>query len=114
MSQPLEVPLTPAVFFTLFALAGGDKHGYAIMQEARKLSDGSFRMGPATLYTTVQRLLELDLIVEVTVDGEPDGRRRTYRLTDRGSALLGAELKRVEALLHRAKAMNWKPVEVKP
>ena len=65
MSQTLQPPLTPAVFFALFALAGGDKHGYAIMQETRSLSDGSFRLGPATLYTTLQRLLDLGLVQEV-------------------------------------------------
>lgn len=107
----LEPPLTPAVFFTLFALAGGEKHGYAIMQEARTLSDGSFRMGPATLYTTVQRLLELDLIEET--DGGADSRRRNYRLTKSGRALLDAELDRVNALLRRAKSLNWKPAQVK-
>jgi DNA-binding PadR family transcriptional regulator len=114
MPSSLEPPLTPAVFFTLFALAGGEKHGYAIMQETRKLSDGSFRMGPATLYTTVQRLLELDLIEEAAVDEQSDSRRRNYRLTRSGRQLFGAELERVEALVRKAKAMNWKPAQVKP
>jgi DNA-binding PadR family transcriptional regulator len=114
MPLALEPPLTPAVFFTLFALAGGEKHGYAIMQEARTLSDGSFRMGPATLYTTVQRLLELDLVEEVAGDPDSDSRRRNYRLTGSGRALLDAELERVEALVRKAKAMNWKPAQVKP
>ena len=71
-------------------------------------------MGPATLYTTLQRLLELDLIVEVPGDDEADGRRRTYRLTRSGRILLEAELKRVEALVRKAKAMRTKPVEVEP
>ncbi len=112
MPDALEPPLTPAVFFTLFALAGGEKHGYAIMQETQKLSDGSFRMGPATLYTTLQRLLDLDLVAEAAVD-EADSRRRNYRLTKSGRALLDSELGRVEALLRRAKAMRWKPAQVK-
>ena len=112
MPDALEPPLTPAVFFTLFALAGGEKHGYAIMQETQKLSDGSFRMGPATLYTTLQRLLDLDLVAEAAVD-EADSRRRNYRLTKSGRALLDSELGRVEALLRRAKAMHWKPAQVK-
>lgn len=112
MASALEPPLTPAVFFTLFALAGGEKHGYAIMQETRTLSDGSFRMGPATLYTTVQRLLDLDLIEE-TVGDDIDSRRRNYRLTASGRGLLDAELQRVEALVRKAKAMHWKPAQVK-
>src|SRR3982751_5851195 len=114
MSPRLEVPLTPAVFFTLFALAGGDKHGYAIMQETRNLSDGSFRMGPATLYTTVQRLLDLELIKEVSGRADADSRRRTYRLTAEGRALLDAEFERVEALLRKARSMRQKLVQVKP
>jgi DNA-binding PadR family transcriptional regulator len=114
MPDTLAPPLTPAVFFTLFALAGGEKHGYAIMQETRKLSDGSFRMGPATLYTTIQRLLDLDLIEEAAGDKDADSRRRNYRLTRSGRALLDAELERVEALVHKAKAMHWSPAQVKP
>jgi DNA-binding PadR family transcriptional regulator len=113
MAAALEPPLTPAVFFTLFALIDGEKHGYAIMQEARQLSDGTFRMGPATLYTTVQRLLDLELIEEAAADEEADSRRRNYRLTTSGRALLDAELRRVEALLRKAKAMHWKPAQVK-
>ena len=55
---PSDQPLQPATFWILFALATGDKHGYAIMRETRQLSDGQFEMGPATLYTTIQRLLD--------------------------------------------------------
>jgi DNA-binding PadR family transcriptional regulator len=113
MPGTLELPLTPAVFFTLLALANGEKHGYAIMQEARNLSDNSFRMGPATLYTTIQRLLEQDFIEEVSGDKGADSRRRYYRLTRSGRALVDSELERVEALLKRAKALQWKPVRVK-
>jgi DNA-binding PadR family transcriptional regulator len=114
MPQELEPPLTPAVFFTLFALASGDKHGYAIMQETRSLSDGSFRMGPATLYTTLQRLLELGLVEEVPGDIGTDSRRRTYRLGGSGRALLNAELDRVESLLRKARAMRPRLGHVKP
>jgi DNA-binding PadR family transcriptional regulator len=113
MSSALEAPLTPAVFFTLFALISGDRHGYAIMQEARNLSEGTFRMGPATLYTTLERLLDLNLIAEVTDSKSTDSRRRNYRLTRSGRALLDSELTRMEALLRKAGAMKWKPAQVK-
>jgi DNA-binding PadR family transcriptional regulator len=97
------LPLTPAVFFILFALADGDKHGYAIMQETTKLSEGRFRMGPGTLYTTIQRLLELSLIEEVWEDGDKrDTRRRYYRLTRQGRALLDMEINRMGAVLRLA------------
>ncbi len=96
------IPLTPAVFFILFALADGDKHGYAIMQETTRLSEGGFRMGPGTLYTTIQRLLEFALIEEVADAAESDSRRRYYRLTRQGRALLELEIKRMGAVLQRA------------
>ncbi len=96
------MPLTPAVFFILFALADGEKHGYAIMQESTKLSDGKFRMGPGTLYTTIQRLLELELLEEVAVSGDTDSRRRYYRLTWQGRSLLDREISRLEAVLRLA------------
>jgi DNA-binding PadR family transcriptional regulator len=111
MANALELPLTPAVFFTLFALAGGDKHGYAIMQETRKLSDESFEMGPATLYTTLQRLLEMELVDEVAGASGTDSRRRNYRLTKRGRTLLDQELARVEALVRKARTLRLRPVE---
>ena len=99
------LPLTPAVFFILFALADGDKHGYAIMQETTKLSEGRFRMGPGTLYTTIQRLLDLSLIEEVwdVIDGDKrESRRRYYRLTRQGRALLDLEINRMGAVLRLA------------
>src|SRR5712671_3891881 len=98
------LPLTPAVFFILFALADGDKHGYAIMQETTKLSDGKFRMGPGTLYTTIQRLLELSLIEETNT--EEGGRRRYYRLTRNGRIVFKAELSRMDAVVRLALGQN--------
>src|SRR5262252_4030059 len=89
------LPLTPAVFFILLALADGQKHGYAIMQEVGALSEGQFRMGPGTLYTTIQRLLDLSLIVEV--DPGADSRRRYYKLDGEGRALLESEVARMES-----------------
>jgi DNA-binding PadR family transcriptional regulator len=94
------LPLTPAVFHILFALAGGEKHGYAIMKEVESVSGGLFTMGPGTLYTTVQRLLELGLIEETSSDSER--RRRCYRLSKMGRKALEAELNRMERLVSRA------------
>jgi DNA-binding PadR family transcriptional regulator len=94
------LPLTPAVFFILFALANGEKHGYAIMQEAAVLSDGKFRMGTGTLYTTIQRLLEMSLIEEGRVDA--GARRRYYRLTRTGRLVFKAELSRMDKVLRVA------------
>jgi DNA-binding PadR family transcriptional regulator len=106
-----DQPLPPATFFILFALATGDKHGYAIMQEARKLSDNRFQMGPATLYTSVQRLLDGHWIEEVRGPGDSDPRRRYYRLTKQGKSALHHEMERMEALVRKSKALRLRPVE---
>jgi DNA-binding PadR family transcriptional regulator len=113
--QPL-LPMTPAVFYVLFALAQGDKHGYAIMQETSKVSNGEFRMGPGTLYTTLQRLLDFKVIEEVEHAGESRqraSRRRYYRLIGRGRVLLEAELARLDSVvrLARRKKLVPRPVE---
>ncbi len=90
-------PLTPAVFFILFSLAQGEKHGYAIMQEIDVLSGGKFSMGPGTLYSTIKRLLDMSLIKES--DAESGGRRRLYRLTRNGRLLFTCEVSRMDALV---------------
>ena len=107
------IPLTPAVFFILFALADGEKHGYAIMQQTTKLSDGQFRMGPGTLYTTIQRLLDLFLIEEVWDNAARESRRRYYRLTRNGRVLLDMEIKRLGAVLQLAGEMRLWPQPAK-
>jgi DNA-binding PadR family transcriptional regulator len=109
------LPLTPAVFFILFALADGEKHGYAIMQTASRLSDNQFHMGPGTLYTTIQRLLDLGLIKETESAGQSDheSRRRYYKLTRTGKTILAADLSRMESVvrLARDKKLVPKPSE---
>jgi DNA-binding PadR family transcriptional regulator len=96
------LPLSAPLFFVLFALADGEKHGYLIMQEVKALSNRKLRMGPATLYTTIQKLAERLLIEEVQ-SSLPD-RRRTYRLTHAGKRLLQAEFRRQSEVLQLAKA----------
>jgi len=106
-----NTPLAPAAFFILFALASGEKHGYAIMRETRSLSEGSFEIGPATLYTTIQRLLESDWIKEVAGPKDSDSRRRYYGLTKQGNSVLSMELKRMEAVVRKSKAMRLRTAE---
>ena len=105
-------PLTPAVFFTLFALADGDKHGYAIMKSVSGLSDGQFRMGPGTLYTTIQRLLDLALIEETERTGtrsDHESRRRYYKLTRTGRAVLASDIGRMESVVRLAREKKLVP-----
>lgn len=96
-----NLPLPTASFFVLFALADGEKHGYRIMQEIRELSGGTFSAGPATLYTTIKKLFDQELISE-TSDASDD-RRRTYALTMAGKRLLRAEFHRQQQLLDLAR-----------
>jgi DNA-binding PadR family transcriptional regulator len=91
------LPLTPAVFHVLLALADGERHGYAIMQEVAEHTEGRIKMGPGTLYGTVKRLIEAQLIEESDErpDAESDdGRRRYYRLTGVGQRVVKAEAQR--------------------
>ena len=106
------IPLTPAVFFILLALSDGEKHGYAIMRLVGEQSGQKVRMGPGTLYTTIQRLLELGLIEEVRGPGptsERDSRRRFYRLTGDGQDTLQAELSRIDDLVRLARRKKLIP-----
>ena len=114
VSEELQqlLPLTPAVFFVLLSLADGEKHGYAIMQGMATLSEGKFRMGPGTLYTTLQRLLDLALIEEVQGTGvavERESRRRYYRLTGSGKVLLEDEISRMDSVVRLARRKKLVP-----
>ena len=106
MQSKDELPLTPAVFHVLLALAEGEMHGYGIMQDVARISGGRVRMGPGTLYGTIKRMLEAKLIVESDERPDPaldDERRRYYRLTDFGSRVAAAEAQRLSSLLQTAR-----------
>lgn len=107
------LPLTPAVFYILFALGEGEKHGYAIMKEVGSVSGGHFTMGPGTLYTTIQRLLELGLIEETSASSDSERRRRFYRLSRRGRQIIEAELNRMESLVRSAQRRKLVPREAR-
>ena len=96
------LPLTPAVFHILLALADGTKHGYGIMKEVETITDHRIKMGPGTLYGTIKRMLAADLIVETGDRPDPeldDARRRYYRLTGFGRDVLTAEAQRLSDLV---------------
>jgi DNA-binding PadR family transcriptional regulator len=101
-----ERPLTPAMFHILLALAGGERHGYAIMQEVEALTGGALRLGPGSLYGSIKRMLADGLIEECGERSDPaagDERRRYYRLTDLGRRAAGAEARRLEVLVRAAR-----------
>jgi DNA-binding PadR family transcriptional regulator len=92
------IPLTPAVFNILLALADGEKHGYAIMLEVEQNTQGEVKMGPGTLYGSIKRMLAAGLIEETEERPDPkldDQRRRYYRLSGLGQSVLSAEAERL-------------------
>lgn len=96
------LPLKPQWFHILLALAGGDQHGYGIMQEVLNRTHGKVRLWPATLYGSIKRLIEADLIEESNERPAPeldDARRRYYRLTALGKRVLNAECERLQELV---------------
>jgi DNA-binding PadR family transcriptional regulator len=100
------LPLGAAVFHILVALAGRDRHGYSIMQDVAARTDGSIKLSPGTLYGSIRRLLESDLIQELDERPDPehdDERRRYYRLTKLGREVAEAEARRLARLLGQAR-----------
>ncbi len=104
------LPLPQAQFHVLAALTAGDRHGYAIMAVVEESSGGVVRMGPATLYGTLKKLVARNLVEESDRRAafDDDERRRYYRLTGLGQAVCGAEADRLSALVRRTRS-NLRP-----
>lgn len=101
------LPLKPHWFHVLLSLANEDQHGYGIMQEVLERTGGKVRLWPATLYGTLKRLIDADLIKESTrrpAARDDDARRRYYRLTGLGRRVLSAESERLEDLVRVIRA----------
>jgi DNA-binding PadR family transcriptional regulator len=101
------LPLKPNWFHVLLSLSGQDQHGYGIMQEVLERTEGKVRLWPATLYGTIKRLTDEDLIEESDrrpTPDEDDARRRYYRLTSLGRRVLAAESERIEDLVRVIRA----------
>ncbi|HVF53803.1 MAG TPA: PadR family transcriptional regulator [Actinomycetota bacterium] len=110
-SDPLPyLPLPQAQFHVLVALTEGEMHGYAIMQAVEDSSEGIVRMGPASLYGTLKRLVDDGLAEESTHRPGPDDdqRRRYYRLTGLGSRVCAAEADRLAGLVRKTRS-NLRP-----
>jgi len=101
------LPLTPAIAHILLAVADQERHGYAIMQEVERITDGAVRMGPGTLYGTIKRMSAAGLIEEIDERPDPkdyDERRRYYRATPLGRRVLEEETARMASLVATARA----------
>lgn len=96
--------LPAASLHVVLALLGGEKHGYALMQDVEELSDGSVKMGPGTLYGTLNRLVDDGLIEET----RQEDRRRYYQLTAQGERVASAEMARLHNLVQRVQARGFR------
>src|SRR5512140_3437766 len=106
------LPLTPAMFEVLIALADGEKHGYAVLKEVARRTDGRVTLSPGTLYAILRRFVADGIVAES--DERPDAalddeRRRYYAITDFGRAVAQAEARRMETVLGMARAKSLIP-----
>ena len=109
--QPAPL-LTPAVFHILLALADGESHGYGIMQDVERFTNGETRLGPGTLYRSIQRMLVDGLIEELSIalhDETDEDRRRYYRLTPKGLSVATREAQRLADLVDAARHRDLLP-----
>lgn len=98
--------LTPAMFQILLALADSERHGYSIMREVERASEGAFLLGPGTLYRSIKQMLALGLIEESDERPDPDmddERRRYYRITGAGRRAASQEALRLARLVGQAR-----------
>ena len=101
------LPLRPAVLHILLVLAEGERHGYAVKQEVEKRTDGVIKMGPGTLYESIQRMVDRGLIEESSTRPLPEqdqAQRRYYRLSSFGRKVLNAEVSRLSELVEEARS----------
>ena len=99
------LPLAPAALHILLSLAGGEMHGYAIMQDVQRQSEGKYRLGPGTLYDNLQKMIGRKLVEELgKKPGDEDPRRRYYRLSSLGRGVLAAEVARLDHVVREAKS----------
>ncbi|MGO9086412.1 MAG: PadR family transcriptional regulator [Candidatus Sulfotelmatobacter sp.] len=98
------LPLSPAALHILLSLAAEDLHGYGIMQEVARQSEGKYKLGPGTLYDNLQRLIRQQWVEELgRRSGDDDPRRRYYRLTSAGRGVLAAETSRLAGVVREAR-----------
>jgi len=106
------LPLPPATFHILLALADEDRHGYAIIQDVAVRTGGDLRLSAGTLYRSIQRMLEQGLLIETRDRPAPafdDERRRYYRITPLGRAAARAEARRLTKLIDLARHAGFAP-----
>ena len=96
--------LTPAMFHILLTLAEGERHGYAIMQEIERRTNGAVELGPGTLYRSIKQLVASGLIAEIESQQNGAKQRRNYRLTSNGRSRAAMEAQRLRELVEWAES----------
>jgi DNA-binding PadR family transcriptional regulator len=112
MAPESFLPLPQATFHILLAVADEDRHGYGIIGDVEQRTGGSLRLSAGTLYRSIQRMVEQDLIVETDERPAPefdDQRRRYYRITGFGRRVATAEARRLASLVEQARAIGLMP-----
>jgi DNA-binding PadR family transcriptional regulator len=100
------LPLSPAVLHILLCLAGEPRHGYGIMQDVTRQSNGQYKLGPGTLYDNLQKLMNQGLVEEVRRKiADDDPRRRYYGLTALGRSVLEADVERLKNVVREARVL---------
>jgi DNA-binding PadR family transcriptional regulator len=104
------LPLSPAALHILLCLAGEPQHGYAIMQEVARQSNGHYKLGPGTLYDNLQKLMGQALVEDAPRQSpDDDPRRRYYRLTSLGRRVLEADVARLKSVVQEASSRLRQP-----
>ncbi|HXD23031.1 MAG TPA: PadR family transcriptional regulator [Gemmatimonadaceae bacterium] len=106
------IPLQPATFHILMAVAQEDRHGYGIIQDVAQRTGGELNLSAGTLYRSIQRMLEQGLLIETDDRPAPefdDERRRYYRITAFGTAVARAETRRMAQLVRMARTQGLLP-----
>jgi DNA-binding PadR family transcriptional regulator len=104
------LPLPPATFHILMALADEDRHGYGIIQDVSASTNGGLKLSAGTLYRSIQRMLEQGLLIETRDRPAPeddDERRRYYRITPFGRTVAKAEANRLTQLVRLARKSGF-------
>jgi len=103
-STAKSAPLSPATLHILLALAGGELHGYGIIQEIAHHSDGHYRLGPGTLYDNLKKMMDAGMVADVpkSVPPSPD-ERRFYSITAKGRESLSMEVERLQNVVTEAR-----------
>jgi DNA-binding PadR family transcriptional regulator len=103
-ASPKTAPLSTATLYILLALASEDLHGYGIIQEIARQSQGSYRLGPGTLYDNLKKLMDQRFVIDAPRSARAkDDDRRLYRLTPAGRAALSSEIERLQNVVLTAK-----------